>query len=315
MARRPPPFRSILVPLDGSPFGEAALAWATAIAAASRAKLRLVLVHQMPPAVWSKDAVRLFTRVELALRRSEREYLRRHAAHARKEGRIQVATAVLDGPVTRTILEYVADSGVDLVVMSTHGRGPMQRAWLGSVADEMLRTLQIPLLLVRPGEGGAAAPATLAGGELLVPLDGSGMAEAVLAPAGGIARVFDAPVTLLQVVPPVVLATDPALPFPQGYDEELTAAARDDAQDYLDGLAERLREEGVRATAVAALGGNPAETVLDASKAPAVRLVALATHGRGGVKRLVLGSVADKLVRGAERPVLVVRPTGKGRRS
>ena len=126
---------------------------------------------------------------------------------------------------------------------------------------------------------------------------------------------LDAPVTLLQVVPPVVLATDPALPFPQGFDEELTAAARDDAQDYLDGVAERLREEGVRATAVAALGGNPAETVLDASNAATVRMVALATHGRGGVKRLVLGSVADKLIRGAERPVLVVRPAGKARRS
>jgi nucleotide-binding universal stress UspA family protein len=113
----------------------------------------------------------------------------------------------------------------------------------------------------------------------------------------------------------VVLATDPALPFPQGFDEELTAAARDDAQDYLDGVAERLRNDGVRATAVAALGGSPAETVLDASKAPGVRMVALATHGRGGVRRLVLGSVADKLIRGAERPVLVVRPTGKTRRS
>lgn len=313
MARRAPPFRSILAPLDGSPFGEAALPWATALAAASRAKLRLVLVHQMPPAVWNEDAARLFTRVELAVRRSERDYLRRLAAHARRS-RIQVATAVLDGPVGRTLLEYVADSGADLVAMSTHGRGPLQRAWLGSVADELLRTLQVPLLLVRPVEGEPPAPATLAGGELLVPLDGSGLAEAVLAPAAGIARAFGAPVTLLQVVPPVVLATDPALPFPQGFDEELTAAARDDAQDYLDGVAERLREEGVRATAVAALGGNPAETVLDASRAPGVRMVALATHGRGGVRRLVLGSVADKLVRGAERPVLVVRPTGKARR-
>lgn len=313
MARRAPPFRSILAPLDGSPFGEAALPWATALAGASRAKLRLVLVHQMPPAVWNEDAARLFTRVELAVRRSERDYLRRLAAHARRS-RIQVATAVLDGPVARTLLEYVADSGADLVAMSTHGRGPLQRAWLGSVADELLRTLQVPLLLVRPVEGEPPAPATLAGGELLVPLDGSGLAEAVLAPAAGIARAFDAPVTLLQVVSPVVLATDPALPFPQGFDEELTAAARDDAQDYLDGVAERLREEGVRATAVAALGGNPAETVLDASRAPGVRMVALATHGRSGVRRLVLGSVADKLVRGAERPVLVVRPTGKARR-
>jgi len=315
MARRPPPFRSILVPLDGSPFGEAALPWATALAAASRAKLRLVLVHRSPPPVWSDEAARLFTRVELAMRRSERDYLRRHAAHVRRVSRIQVATAVLDGPVARTLLEYVTDCGAALVVMGTHGRGPLQRAWLGSMADEMLRALQIPFLLVRPVEGGPAVPAMFADGELLVPLDGSGLAEAVLPPAAGIARVFDAPVTLLQVVPPVVLATDPALPFPQGFDEELTAAARDDAQDYLDGVAERLREEGVRATAVAALGGNPAETVLDASKAAAVRMVALATHGRGGVRRLVLGSVADKLIRGAEQPVLVVRPTGKARRS
>lgn len=310
MARKPQVFRSVLVPLDGSPFGEAALPWAVALAAAARARLRLVLVHQMPPAVWDKEAARLFTQVELAVRRSERDYLRRLAAQARRERGIQVATAVLDGPVARTLADYVGDSGADLVVMSTHGRGPLRRAWLGSVADELLRTLQVPLLLARPTEG-AAPPAPPGSGDILVPLDGSALAEAALVPATGLARLLDASVTLLQIVPPVILATDPVAPFPQDYDEDLTTATRDAAQDYLDSVAQRLRDEGLRATAVAAIGGSPAETVLEQGRAPQIRMVVLATHGRSGLRRLVLGSVADKLVRGAERPVLVVRPAGK----
>lgn len=116
MTRRPTsPFRSILVPLDGSPLGEAALGWAVALAAGARAKLRLVLVHRMAPAAQDRASARLFTRIELAVRRSERDYLRRLATRARRERGIQVATAVLDGAVAPTLVRYVGDSGADLV--------------------------------------------------------------------------------------------------------------------------------------------------------------------------------------------------------
>jgi nucleotide-binding universal stress UspA family protein len=149
--------------------------------------------------------------------------------------------------------------------------------------------------------------------EILLPLDGSPLAEAALEPAAALARLWDAEVSLVQIVPPVVLATDPALPFPTGYNERLTAMRRKSAEDYIRDVAERLREQGVKASGIAVLGGGAAERLLDLARPERVGLVVIATHGRGGVRRLVLGSVADKLVRAAEVPVLVTRPKGRKR--
>jgi nucleotide-binding universal stress UspA family protein len=88
---------------------------------------------------------------------------------------------------------------------------------------------------------------------------------------------------------------------------------REQAQDYLDDVVERMRGQGLRATGVAVLGWNTADAILDVARPERVAVVALATHGRGGLRRLALGSVADKLVRGADVPVLVYRPAGRGK--
>ena len=142
-----------------------------------------------------------------------------------------------------------------------------------------------------------------------MPLDGSPQAEQALEPAGHLARLWDAEMTLLQVVFPVQLSTDPALPLPSTYDEELTGMSRRQAQDYLDDLSEHLREQGLRASGAAVVGWNAAATILDLAHPDRMNLIVLATHGRGGLRRLALGSVADKLVRAAEVPVLVCRPS------
>jgi nucleotide-binding universal stress UspA family protein len=151
---------------------------------------------------------------------------------------------------------------------------------------------------------------------VLVPLDGSPRAEAALAPAAAVARLYNAELQLVQVVAPVVLVTEPPT-LPTGLDEELTAIRKDAAQDYLDDLAGQLRTEGVAATAMAVLGAGAAATLLELTRPGQIDLVAIATHGRSGVPRLVLGSVADKLVRAAESPVLVCRPPSgaRGKRS
>jgi nucleotide-binding universal stress UspA family protein len=194
--------------------------------------------------------------------------------------------------------------------MTTHGRGGIRRAWLGSVADQLIRTSDAPILIKRPGDG-AAAERPIALADILIPLDGSPIAEAVLEPAAALARLWDAEISLVQVVRPIVLTSDPPLPFPSGYSDQVTAMRRESAQDYIRDVAERLRESGVKASGVAVIGGGIADTLLDLAQAERVSLMAVATHGRGGVRRVVLGSVADKLVRGAEVPLLVVRPTGR----
>jgi nucleotide-binding universal stress UspA family protein len=300
---------SVLVPLDGSTFAEQALPWAIAIARKARARLRLALVHQVPqPPPLDEASIRLHTQVELVLRKSQREYLRRVAARIKGEQAIQVATAMLEGRPAPALRDYVRELGVDLVVVTTHGRGGIERAWLGSVADQLVRGLEIPLLLIRPKEGAAAAPRVE---EILVPLDGSRRAEAALPAALSMAALLGSRLSLVQAVQPIMLGTDLPTSFPGGYDEELTAIRRREAQDYLDGIAEQLTGLGVPASAAAVLGGTAFDTIQAATRAPATGMVALATHGRGGLRRLVLGSVADKVVRAGELPVLVTRPRGR----
>jgi len=310
-APEPLHFRSVLLPLDWSPFAEQAVPWAAAIARKARARLRLALVHRSPsPPPLDKSSVRLYTKIELALRQSEREYLRRIAATIKEAGAIQLATATLSGAPAQALADYVRETGVDLVVMTTHGRGGLQRAWLGSVADRLVRGLEVPILLVRPKDG---VPETAVPNleEVLVPLDGSRRAEAALPPALGVARLFGSRLTLLQVVEPVMALVDAPVAFPQALDEELTALRRREAQDYLDDTAERITEQGVPTRASAVLAGNALAGIEAAARGPGVGMIAVATHGRGGVRRLVLGSVTDKLVRAGELPVLVTRPRGK----
>jgi nucleotide-binding universal stress UspA family protein len=313
VARSVRPFRSILVPLDGSPFAEQAVPLALAIGRAARSKVRLVLAHQVPANPLSAEAARFYTSIELAVRKSERDYLRRLATQSRKPPGPQVVSAVLSGPVNTTLTRYVRESGADLVVMSTHGRGPLHRAWLGSVADHLIRNLEVPVLLVRPREGESVSAAPPSIKQVMVPLDGSPLAEAALVPAAALARLLGAEVILLQVVEPLIVDTTPLGPHSFGYDAEITALRRSEAHDYLKSLAERLGQEGVRATALAVLGPTVAVTILDMARREEVDLMAVATRGHGGIRRLAFGSTADKLVRAAEVPVLVIRPTKPSR--
>ena len=307
MTSSPGRFQSILVPLDGSPLAEQAIPIALAIAERARSKVKLVLVHQ--PLLLMEPGP-AYTQTELARQKADRGYLRAVAGRLRERLGRALSTAVLQGPVALTLARYVHELGTDLVVMTTHGRGGVRRAWLGSVADQLIRLLEIPVLLVRAGHPDSAASSVQLS-EILLPLDGSPLAEAALEPAAALAQLWDAEISLVQIVQPVAMTTDPPLAFPTEIDDQLTAIRREAAQDYLRDVAERLREQGVRASGVAFLGGGVADTLLHLARPERVGLLAMATHGRGGIRRLVLGSVADKLVRAAEVPVLVCRPTGK----
>jgi nucleotide-binding universal stress UspA family protein len=234
-------------------------------------------------------------------------------ARLRADGARLASAVTLTGAVGQTLARYVQELGIDLVVMATHGRGGVQRAWLGSVADHLVRHLVIPVLLVRPPEGRASTAPT-PGHQILVPLDGSPLAEEVLRPAEALGRLWQAELCLVQVVRPVLRVVDLAAPLPTAYDDELTAVRRTQAQDYLDDVAAGLRARGLRATIAAVVGWHPAQTILDLARPERVALVALATHGRGGLRRWALGSVADKLVRGADVPVLVQRPSAPAKR-
>ena len=308
MTSSPGRFQSILVPLDGSPLAEQALPIALAIAERARCKLKLVFIHEPLMLMEPGPA---YTKVELAMQKADREYLKSVTGRLRERLGRSVSSAVLRRmPVAQTLTTYIRELGADLVVMTTHGRGGIRRAWLGSITDQLIRMAEVPIIVVRPSEA-TPAESSVRLTEILVPLDGSPLAEAALEPAMTLARLWDAEISLVQVVRPVMLTSEPHLTFPSGYSEQATAICRESAKDYIRDVAERVRDSGVKATGVAVIGAAVPETLIDLAAPERVSMLAVATHGRGGLKRLGLGSVADKLVRGSNVPVLVVRPTGR----
>jgi nucleotide-binding universal stress UspA family protein len=309
-------YRSILVPLDGSAFGEHALPLAIGLARRANAILRLVHVHNPLAVTYSEAAVVYDSALERELKLREETYLEDLAARVRSTAGVTARVVLLEGPVAPMIQAAVAGTESQLVVMTTHGRGPFARVWLGSVADELVRSLPVPLLLVRPGEDAPDLARDVALRHLLLPLDGSALAEAMLEPALALGALADADYTLLRVIKPVLpnawgaegAALNARIQAMRAQIEEMQHALHRDAQSYLDAVAQRLRERSFRVHTKVAVESHPAVAILSEAVPPAIDAVALETHGRHGLPRLFLGSVADKVIRGASVPVLVHRP-------
>jgi nucleotide-binding universal stress UspA family protein len=299
-------FQSIVVPTDGSAFAEAALPLATQIALQAKARIGLLLVHQPPAVPLVSGSRRVYDAMDGQTRESEFGYLKDMNQRLKDQGVAASDSSLLSGSVADSLQTEIERRGADLVVMSTHGRGGLSRIWLGSVADRLLHSVTVPLLLVRPVAEGRS-PVLCVIERIVVPLDGSPLAETVLEHAMTLATVFGAELYLVRVVPPVLYGAF-AMDLPFAYDPALDAALTQEATDYLATLAGTLRSRGFRvATAV---DGNPlvAEALLAAVEAAPGALICLSTHGRSGPGRALFGSVADKLVRAASCPVFVWRP-------
>jgi nucleotide-binding universal stress UspA family protein len=300
-------YRSLLVPLDGSQFGEHALPLARAIACQTGATLHLVHVHVITVPI-SVDAIPVFDEaLDAQDRAREQAYLDTLARRLSNNGAVRVTTAVLDDPVAGALQTYAAAHDVDLVVMTTHGRGAFSRFWLGSVADTLVRCAPMPILLLRPRETPPDLEQMPEIKHILVPLDGSALAERILPPATALGALTNAAFTLLHVIALDAVAGY-AMDWPIVRSEAGTLAARRAAaQTYLDRVAERLGAQSL-AVHTAVIGGQPAPAILEYAGDHAIDLIALATHGRSGAARILLGSIADKIVRGATTPVLLYRP-------
>jgi nucleotide-binding universal stress UspA family protein len=313
-------FRSLVVPLDGSRLSEQALPLAVAIAERAGARLRLVLVSRpaVPPTAplpLSSELRQLYVSLERQARTSEKAYLTAFADQLRKQSpSLAITSTTLRGPVAEAVLAYVSRTRSDLVVMTSRGHGGLRRLWLGSVADAVIRGSSAPVLLVRPEETASPQPVLENLSQILVPLDGSALSETILEPARKLASLAGAELMLVEVIQPFASPLERQSVAPSTFDVELTAARREEAADYLKDLAAQCVEAGVRTAYAAPLGGNVADTLLGLAESPSVGLIAIATRGQGGIQRLAIGSVADKLVRTAQRPVLVYRPPGRAKR-
>jgi nucleotide-binding universal stress UspA family protein len=294
-------FDKILVPLDGSQLAEKALPYATYLTKSAGGQVLLVRALE----TWASTVHDSIDK-ELELKPQAEADLATAASKVASEG-IPVEQFIYPGEAA-AIIELVATThDVGLIAMSTHGRSGFARWAYGSVAERVVRSSTRPILLV-PAHAEAAwsgnSPASI-----LVPLDGSALAEEALEPAKLLARALGAGITLLQIVePPNMALTGSGMGL--GYYEAFDMPAWiEEARPYAAGVARRLQDEGFSVTAETT-SGYAAATIQEVAAARSMAAIVMASHGRSGLARLAMGSVAMGVVQRATTPVLVVRPAG-----
>ena len=274
----------ILVPLDRSEEAKAALPYAAVLATPGT---EIVLLTVVPTSDEGEAA---------------RAALEETAQSLRVAGHT-VQTEVAVGEPAQRILDTVANIGAGMIVMASHGRGAVGRLIYGSVADRVARESTVPVMVVRAKR---VEPGPVGITRLVVPLDGSPFAEQSLPIAKEISRRLGTPIYLVRAVNPVELMP-PAIGFgeaiPVEIYEETEEQMEKDARDYLDEVAQRLRDQGLPVT-TRVLPGPPATAIAEATQLGDV--VVLCSHERSGVMRWLLGSVAEQLTREDQSPVILV---------
>jgi nucleotide-binding universal stress UspA family protein len=296
----------ILVPLDGSRLSEQSLPYAMTLGQRLPAELVLFSAVSIPSDV--REALEkaglepepLFEELEI----EAGEYLEA-LAHLLSKAELSVSHVVLRSRAAEAIVEYAEQTDIQLIVMASHGFTGIARWTHGSVAERVLQSAPVPILLVRAKEGiTQGLPEAHPCRRVLVPLDGSKLAEQVLPSVLPIAAALGCEVTLFRV-----LVVDTAGPFtgrwylPQNSSFE---TADQDARSYLERLASYIKEQGIRVSTATQLG-PVTKSIIDYVEGHDVDLIAMCTHGRTGIARWALGSVADRVLRAGDKPVLLVR--------
>lgn len=303
-------FDRIVVPLDGSSFGEAALPFAIALARRSGAVLNLVHVHSLEapgerlealPQFRFQQVDRFDDAFDAAALERARSRLEQIAERILEESDVRSVVRVLRGPVALRLEQFLAAAPAGLVVMSTRGE-PGRWPWTERVHEAVIARGRAPVLLI-PAQRQLRSFEARGVIRLLVPLDGSLLSEQIVRPAGALAATLGAEITLLKVLKP------PRFP------ETLTPASGlhepnlELSRGYLEHVARAL--PALRASPRTKVVSHPQPTaaILATLEEGGYDGVALATHGHGGAHHLLVGSTADEVVRAAGVPVLVFRPT------
>ena len=299
-------YKVIMVPTDGSGFDREAIRVALRIAERSDAKVRLVRVLATG-SYFGMAAMIDGMAIAAELVNSERDKalseLYALAAECRAKSNADIIVDLHAGPIGDVLQGYARRNDVDLIVISTHGRTGISRLSLGSVTDSLIRHTTIPVLVVPPTS--YLNPRVIeAFKRIVVPLDGSTLAEQILPRVLELAKLEEAEITLLNVLIPQSYSqkeiVDPSLPW---WDKDIAHA-----QSYLFRIAGRLRRNGVAVTTDIVIGENVASAIGDFAGRERADLIAIATHGRGGLARMIRGSVADAIMHSGRMSMLVFKP-------
>jgi nucleotide-binding universal stress UspA family protein/predicted transcriptional regulator len=294
---------TILVPLDGSELGEKALPWAMYLAQRQRLSLTLVRAIPWPEFPMSEFggyiSPETYDRLVQADHATADEYLARKQTELGKTG-LTVSTVMRDGSAAEAIHDVADELGAYAVVMASHGHGGVKRLVLGSVAERLLEQATIPILLIRATEP-APAPSL---GQVLVPLDGSTLAERAIEHALGIIG-EDGVLVLQRVVEPIYDPVGGGDLTTFVLDEDATTRAEEEARAYLDRMAADLSSRGHRVV-TRLHRGRPASQILESAGEANPDMIVMTTHGHTGPARWLMGSVADEVFRNATHPVFLV---------
>jgi nucleotide-binding universal stress UspA family protein len=292
----------ILVPLDGSPLAERVLPHLPHLLPPRVDLCLLQVISPRPPEpVAGHDMTEWPTpvppREEVA-----REYLNsvRETALA---GYGPASIVVTGGKPVETIAEVAREQGADLIAMATHGASGLARWTMGSVAEGVMQRASCPVLLVRVTED-AVPPSPLE--RILVPLDGSPVAEQALPHAVALATEKQAELILLRAVDPLTEHEMRAIVRYRKERDVLLEQFRQEAIHYLTPHQQALEEEGLRCRQ-RVIAAHAGEAILHVAAQEEADLVVMTTHGRSGIGKLVYGSVTDHVLHHATRPLLVVR--------
>ena len=297
-------FTDILIPLDGSKAAEKVLPYARFMAEALSIPIELlgiIDVAAMASHVASESAKRLDTIIAEGERRG-RLYLEKIAGEFPG---FDVRMTVGRGRPAETIIEKAAANAGTLITMATHGRSGIKRWLLGSVAEKVLRGTVNALLLVRVN-GQAEPKQKPVVQSVTVPLDGSQLAASVLPTVTAIAKSMNLEIVLFRAYELPASAYYGSEDYLPNY-EELKNNLRKEVQSYLGKEIETLKSQGVEKVSFFVTEGSGPDEIISYTRRRPDTLIAMCTHGRSGMKRWVLGSVTEKVVRHSGDPVLVMR--------
>jgi nucleotide-binding universal stress UspA family protein len=303
----------MLVPLDGSELAEVVLVYAKELA--GRLDLDTIFLHVCSPEE-SEPATMHRSYVEHVAETIRHQSIEvQEKAGIETGGRSVESQGVLAvGNPAEEIIRYVDENSIDLILMATHGRSGIGRLAMGSVADKIIRSSKVPVWLVRAGISENIVYDKWPRKTILVPLDGSELAESVLPHVEVLAKQRDGEsvdVVVLRVCEYAVVPDDNARGVPSGWEKGIRreiARSKREAGTYLAEVENRLKDADLEVQSVVLVGEPPNEIINFANAYP-FTLIALATHGRSGLKRWANGSVADKVLRAASCPLFVVRPS------
>jgi nucleotide-binding universal stress UspA family protein len=316
--------KKILVPLDGSDHSRKIVSWATGLARALGAEITLLTVIDEAEIEILEATPRKVlqatkgSKVQTAQTASEivDDAISATVSELEREvGRITslgltVQFRVTTGSPAEAIVSQAHSSGVDLIAMATNRESALARGVLGSVTDRVLHSTPIPVLTMYPGEAQVIDGTIATPSRVIVPLDGSGLSQTAVQPATEIAKAAGAEIVFIEVLRLPLLGVGVAgIEYGAGdYAGDLGIdSQKQEISQYLQRFVSEAEESGLKATA-SIRTGSPAQQIVEEAGETENSIVVMGSHGAGGLKRWVVGSVADKVIRSARRPVLVIPP-------